>query len=865
MQLVTGLVLALDYAGAELDNAATSAPSILSTPLLAGLTQAFDSRIIFFVLANALLSFPCSALELTRWLTEPINMRPPKLIIAAMLLFTSILMFVVFLFSSDSSYAITNSSVPLKAGIQKFFSIGPTFSLFPPSALITLTHDNTTSFIASPASFGPALAIDGLKGQIWIGSGLGDDTVDGELGCSDVLGWQNFAKSFKAVTPATEHINSDGSNSVFDKMPTQSRVKGDHEPFEDYVMRLKNPSVRSESIDEDGTDDHLFQVLSDSKPTKYFEKPHINEKDIISDIHFLQEEAEISGKVVLLSRGGCGFLEKLKWAQRRGAIGLIVGDNTKGGPLIQMFAKGDTSSANIPSVFTSYTTAHLLSSLASSFEAPSNLDDKYGKPRLSVKSNIVATENMKINSHRNYIPAQEENHIEENASRDRDIGFNYIHKLQSTVTGTATWLSSIFFGPNNQQLKPISSRPPSSGQLDWSTSDDNKKSGRIKPNTQEAARSRKSEDFKSKTLAQPADDFLIGIQDWRDPDLIGANKIEKPESDVDFVMINSHQKQGLGQNNVVLETINTHPDGGEVVQVTSKNIPLAGGIITPGSGEYTIQKREDDKKETIEINKSYIDGGPDIIPKGASGANRKRIELISSASNQNIDKYSAQGLWVTLTPISGSNPLLDTLLVLVISPLATLTIVYALLLVRSRIKRRRWRAPRSVVERLPVRTYQSIVTSVDYSPRRPSPSNVSATTPLLLNTQTCNISSQMNTDSDQMNNLLGTSNQLQNSIKPSRQSQFEKSINHMSQWKKHTGKQTECVVCLEEYIDGVSRVMGLPCGHEFHAECITPWLTTRRRTCPVCKGDVVRSMASICCPVDWGESYPDNSDPADIT
>jgi hypothetical protein len=37
--------------------------------------------------------------------------------------------------------------------------------------------------------------------------------------------------------------------------------------------------------------------------------------------------------------------------------------------------------------------------------------------------------------------------------------------------------------------------------------------------------------------------------------------------------------------------------------------------------------------------------------------------------------------------------------------------------------------------------------------------------------------------------------------------------------------------------------MSLPCGHEFHADCITPWLVTRRRTCPICKGDVVRSMA----------------------
>jgi len=64
------------------------------------------------------------------------------------------------------------------------------------------------------------------------------------------------------------------------------------------------------------------------------------------------------------------------------------------------------------------------------------------------------------------------------------------------------------------------------------------------------------------------------------------------------------------------------------------------------------------------------------------------------------------------------------------------------------------------------------------------------------------------------------------------------------EWRRrYGGRQRECVVCLEEYVDGVSRVMSLPCGHEFHAECITPWLTTRRRTCPICKGDVVRSLA----------------------
>ena len=30
----------------------------------------------------------------------------------------------------------------------------------------------------------------------------------------------------------------------------------------------------------------------------------------------------------------------------------------------------------------------------------------------------------------------------------------------------------------------------------------------------------------------------------------------------------------------------------------------------------------------------------------------------------------------------------------------------------------------------------------------------------------------------------------------------------------------ECVVCLEEYVDGVSKVMSLPCGHEFHVDCM---------------------------------------------
>jgi len=107
------------------------------------------------------------------------------------------------------------------------------------------------------------------------------------------------------------------------------------------------------------------------------------------------------------------------------------------------------------------------------------------------------------------------------------------------------------------------------------------------------------------------------------------------------------------------------------------------------------------------------------------------VEFVTSTSSKaeddvSLDGYEGdgddeyEGLWVTLTPTSGASPFLDTLLVLVVSPLVTLTIVYALLLIRSRIRRRRWRAPKSVVERLPVRTYQTIQSPGNQSPRLPS-------------------------------------------------------------------------------------------------------------------------------------------------
>ncbi|NXR15703.1 RN103 ligase, partial [Semnornis frantzii] len=45
---------------------------------------------------------------------------------------------------------------------------------------------------------------------------------------------------------------------------------------------------------------------------------------------------------------------------------------------------------------------------------------------------------------------------------------------------------------------------------------------------------------------------------------------------------------------------------------------------------------------------------------------------------------------------------------------------------------------------------------------------------------------------------------------------------------------TECVVCLENFSSGCL-LMGLPCGHVFHQNCIVLWLAGGRHCCPVCR------------------------------
>ncbi|KAF9433935.1 hypothetical protein BGZ76_008794 [Entomortierella beljakovae] len=49
-------------------------------------------------------------------------------------------------------------------------------------------------------------------------------------------------------------------------------------------------------------------------------------------------------------------------------------------------------------------------------------------------------------------------------------------------------------------------------------------------------------------------------------------------------------------------------------------------------------------------------------------------------------------------------------------------------------------------------------------------------------------------------------------------------------------EEEACAVCLDEFSDG-EEIRTLPCRHEFHCECIDPWLTRKSSLCPLCKYD----------------------------
>ena len=709
-----------------------------------------------------------------------------------------------------------------KGTVATYFNWRTPSSLFPPSAIISLTDDNSTFFLARPAAFGPLLPAKSLSGQLWIGSGFGDDHLgrsgsggglEGELGCSDVPGWGDggWTTSGKSLNDAKISW-SDGQNSEMAK----KRKRDDEEDDKP----VKQPSHN------DGTDDHLHHPL----PSSGGLKTNGEKKATHADIQSLQEGAEIAGKIVLLSRGGCGFLEKVKWVQRRGGVALIVGDDIRGGPLVTMYARGDTSNITIPSLFTSHTTAHLLSSLIPSgtgideisVEEAERLGLALGQQADSVKTakqkeavedkpNFTTT-TIAVKTTPTAIPQPDYASSRDSVSSDDE----------STDDAPVRWFFSMF-GRNGGGTNGDSRRPPSSGNVGWILQEE------LDDESENELHYRKH--GVSTTVSSPAssatpdrDGFVIGIQDWRDPDLVGQYKEQLEAS--------------------------TTATSTSVTAKSTKAPFTKGDTITPGSGEYAKAVHEavnaaSSKKDTS--SGSSRSGRSREDSKGWFGGIFKSsdTEEAYSAEPQQSDMKTTQpplhpqhdhphtvsgseiheGLWVTLTPTSmSSSPFFDTLLVLVVSPLVTLTVVYALLLLRSRIRRRRWRAPKSVVERLPVRTYQTMPSTTATSSTSSSISSpVTASTPLLpSNARPINGRSRPRSRTTPATPVPASASLGSESMAaPSLEQIEEKRAAGLSEWRRrYGGKQRECVVCLEEYVDGVSRVMSLPCGHEFHAECM---------------------------------------------
>ncbi|KAJ5933387.1 hypothetical protein N7454_005716 [Penicillium verhagenii] len=790
-------------------------------------------------------------------------MRPPRLLVALFCLIFFPIFVTLFSALSSSNVATPTTLAGRQSRLHALFSFNIPTSLFPPSAIISLTDDNSTFFLARPAAFGPLLPSKSLSGQLWVGSGFGEGGlaagVEGELGCSDIPGWgEGNGHNQPDTSPRGAEQKSGkpgGGTAKEGTVPQNSRS-----PSQPEVWQNAKDDASVTPSSSDGTDDHLHHPLPESSGSengatqKYGDYVQAK-KSTHADIQSLQETAEIQGKVVLLSRGGCGFLEKVKWAQRRGAIALIVGDDTRGGSLVTMYARGDTSNVTIPALFTSHTTAHLLSSL---IPAHSGVNSGLGEALKSLQTNLAGQVNADFQKSAttttvlaSSTPTSTKSSTKERPTSATIPGGGFFRTL-----GSFFGLCNKYSGSKGAEG---SRRPPTSGNIDWMTWDitearvDRAKNSLTYNGQNENKADDKLDSSKVGLVADSfeADDFVIGVQDWRDPDLMPPRGSALP--------IPSTSATGK-------DASKTSTSESEAVSSNT----LRGGSITPGSGEYqSIDKSTGKSRDATtknsgkdahaakeELNSSdegwfashfgwgddpKQDVQPSASPSVQNIVPNQKIQNAAHSSSTPATMFSEhEGLWVTLTPTSMStSPFFDTLLVLVISPLLTLTVVYALLLLRSRMRRRRWRAPKSVVERLPVRTYHTISnsSSSSSSPRPCSPGAASPTSPLLNNDCRSSPSRPTRTRSQTITGVTMDAGNTREEKPTSFQS------GSVLWRRKYTGRQVECVVCLEEYIDGQSRVMSLPCGHEFHVECITPWLTTRRRTCPICKGDVVRSMA----------------------
>ncbi|KAL8683424.1 MAG: hypothetical protein Q9186_000577 [Xanthomendoza sp. 1 TL-2023] len=728
--------------------------------------------------------------------------------------------------SHSKYYAAAGSAASTEESrFRSLFSFRTPSALFPSSAIISLTDDNSTFFLSRPADFGPSLPPNGLSAQLWVGSGFGDDSLgrglsadtEGELGCSDVPGWRTGRKHHQGDSqfePSTQlGLDRPSSNHDTSSKGEQSKVSvQDSPPPRDHDRGIP--------AEEDGTDDHLHHPLPPSRVSKPaapgraadVDRTRSEQPPQHADIQSLQESAEISGKLVLLSRGGCGFLEKVKWVQRRGGVGLIVGDNTRGGALVTMYARGDTSNVTIPALFTSRTTAHLLSSLIPP-EGPDK-EDTIVNTAHPAGANTRQGDDRPTFTPTAFIPKQTLTMPAKAGARPDDEVTTRFQRHERK----RGWFRSLFGSQAGKEEESEggatedSRRPPSSGRLTWVNEQWTESAIAPSQGKEKAAikdtNAGKSSPDNSGSHAPPGDGFEIGVHDWRDPDLVGAETAKSSTSTISRTSTKLPTSSGLNDSERV--------GPGSFTE-------LAGGSITPGSGEYgrpgvaspSQQKAPSGSSATLQGSheqrqrQSWLGrvlwgsrSGQAGVPYGSEDSTSSKAKE-GSSSNDPSSREDHEGLWVTLTPTTVStSPFFDTLLVLVVSPLITLTVVYSLLLIRSRIRRRRWRAPKSVVERLPIRTYHTMSCSSRTSSSQLGPPSPSSPTSPLLQSSPLSVTSRSRPRS---HTTSGVGDAVAESLDKAtakaslKQREMNTTIASGTARRQYHGKQVECVNAMAHY------------------------------------------------------------------
>jgi len=633
--------------------------------------------------------------------------------------------------------------------------------------------------------------------------------AEGELGCSDIQGW--VERGGQEAAPPMQVTTTPEAEA---KIPKKERVAvaGTQPRVVEDKVQPKTTATQTLVPAVDGSDDYLHYPLKGAplqkgqKITTTGPDSSIKDKDDVEhgDIQSLQESAEIAGKVVLLSRGGCGFLEKVKWVQRRGGVALIVGDNVRNGALVNMYANGDTSNVTIPSMFTSYTSAHLLSSLVPPgglFNGIPFTDDPLSRQGTAPKGQSIKAKSKKGKATTIKGTTSKAMGTQTTGSNDKDAGI--LRKFANAISlGEDTLEGNV----------DDKSRYPSNGRVSWVQSDN----WEDEPSSKQAQKDGKV----SGSASASTHGFVIGVHDWRDPDLVFDKEQNEEVGDTTSTKTapastktqSSDSKAAGTGNGQVLSGGNTTPGSGTLIP--------AHGAVPATTAEF---EESSDQEKSNWLGRIFSSSGSAMDDSSAD----EGIKSAKTAASQFIADQGypdpgilpvREGLWVTITPtIISRSPFFDTLLVLVVSPLVTLTFVYATLILRARIQRRRWRAPKSVVERLPVHVYHTMASSCSTSSHTPS-IRQSAATPLLQNEHTSTLTRTRPRSYTTTSVLETVSAALdQEPIVGSPSSRGEKLS---TQPKKYRGRQIECVVCLEEYIDGQSQVMSLPCGHEFHAECM---------------------------------------------